>query len=337
MSAGLLGLLDDVAAIAKLAAASLDDVGSAAAKATAKAAGVVVDDTAVTPQYVHGVAANREIPIIKKIAKGSIRNKVFIILPIALILSEWAAWLLTPILMVGGTYLAFEGAEKIWGKLRGHTDHKTPAATQGPEAEKSLVAGAVRTDLILSAEIMVISLNEVAEEPFFMRLVILLVVAFAITAIVYGVVALIVRMDDAGLSLAQRSSETSQRLGRALVAGMPKVLAVISVVGTAAMLWVGGHILLVGVDELGWHAPYAFVHHVEVAIADALPGVGGFLAWCFNTLCSALIGLLVGAVVVAVMHVLPFGKGHGGHENAAHVDGLDGERGHDVPQDPTTA
>ncbi|PFG43535.1 hypothetical protein ATJ88_2233 [Isoptericola jiangsuensis] len=325
MSAGLLGLLDDVAAIARLAAASIDDVGAAAAKATAKAAGVVVDDTAVTPQYVHGVAADREIPIVKKIAVGSIRNKVLIILPVALILSQWAPWLLTPILMLGGTYLAFEGAEKIWGKLRGHTDHKTPAATEGPEAEKKLVAGAIRTDLILSAEIMVIALNEVAEEPFFARLAILLVVAVVITVIVYGVVALIVKMDDAGLALAGRESPTSQRLGRSLVSGMPKVLAVISTVGTVAMLWVGGHILLVGVDELGWHAPYDLVHHAEEAIAHAVPGIGGFLAWCFNTLCSAIIGLLVGAVVVAIMHVLPFGKGHGGGHGDAHDAAPQGE------------
>ena len=310
MSAGLLGLLDDVAAIAKLAAASLDDVGAAAAKATAKAAGVVVDDTAVTPQYVHGVAANREIPIVKKIAWGSIRNKVFYILPVALILSQWAPWLLTPILMLGGTYLAFEGAEKIWGRLRGHEGHDRPAAAVGPDAEKTLVAGAVRTDLILSAEIMVIALNEVAHEPFFSRLVILLVVALAITVVVYGVVGLIVRMDDMGLALAGRDSRGSQRVGRALVTGMPKVLAVISVVGTVAMLWVGGHILLTGTDELGWHAPYEFVHHLEEAVAHAVPGIGGFLGWLVNTFFSALVGVLVGAVVLAVVHVLPFGKKH---------------------------
>ncbi|GAA1739064.1 DUF808 domain-containing protein [Isoptericola hypogeus] len=319
MSAGLLGLLDDVAAIAKLAAASLDDVGAAAAKATAKAAGVVVDDTAVTPQYVHGVAADREIPIIKKIAWGSIRNKVLFILPAALILSQWAPWLLTPILMLGGTYLAFEGAEKIWGRLRGHSGHDAPAAAVGPEAEKTLVAGAIRTDLILSAEIMVIALNEVASEPFFSRLAILLVVALAITVIVYGVVAVIVKMDDVGLSLAGRPSAASQRLGRSLVSGMPKVLAVISVVGTVAMLWVGGHILLTGVDELGWHAPYDVVHHLEEAVAHAVPGIGGFLAWLVNTLCSAVVGVVVGAIVVAVMHVLPFGKKHAaGHDAAGH-------------------
>jgi predicted DNA repair protein MutK len=316
VSAGLLGLLDDVAAIARLAAASVDDVGLAAGRATAKAAGVVVDDTAVTPQYVRGVAAERELPIVKRIAKGSIRNKLVFILPLALILSQWAPWLLPIILMLGGTYLAFEGTEKVWGRLRGHEDHAVPATVEGEDAEKTLVAGAVRTDLILSAEIMVIALNEVADEPFWTRLAILLVVAVAITVVVYGVVGLIVKMDDIGLSLAQRSSRSSQRLGLALVAGMPKVLAAVSLIGTVAMLWVGGHILLTSSDELGWHAPYGFVHHIEENIAHAVPGIGGVLAWLFNTLCSAIVGLAVGALVVAVMHVLPFGrKDHG----AAHT------------------
>lgn len=334
MSAGLLGLLDDVAAIAKLAAASLDDVGAAAGRATAKAAGVVVDDTAVTPQYVHGVAADREIPIVKKIAIGSIRNKVLIILPIALILSQWAPWLLTPILMLGGTYLAFEGAEKIWRRVRGHTDHEKPAAAVGPDAEKTLVSGAVRTDLILSAEIMVIALDEVADQPFFSRLAILLVVALAITVIVYGVVALIVKMDDVGLSLARRSSATSRRVGRGLVSGMPKVLAVISVVGTVAMLWVGGHILLVGVDELGWHGPYEVVHHLEEAVAHAVPGIGGFLAWLVNTFFSALVGVVVGAVAVAVMHLLPFG---GDHDPRDEAPAAAGPAGAGAAGDGTTA
>ncbi|AEG44610.1 DUF808 domain-containing protein [Isoptericola variabilis] len=350
MSAGLLGLLDDVAAIARLAAASVDDVGMAAGRATAKAAGVVVDDTAVTPQYVRGVAAEREIPIVKKIARGSIRNKLVFILPGALILSQWAPWLLPVILILGGSYLAFEGTEKVWGRIRGHEDHAVPATVEGEEAEKTLVAGAVRTDLILSAEIMVIALNEVADEPFWSRLAILLVVAVAITVVVYGVVGLIVKMDDIGLSLAQRSSASSQRIGKALVAGMPKVLAVVSLVGTIAMLWVGGHILLTSSDELGWHAPYGFVHHVEEAIAHAVPGIGGVLAWLFNTVCSAIVGLAVGAVVVTVMHLLPFGrKDHGdAHETpvaedervaldvarAVEQDIAEHERGHDAAHSP---
>ncbi|KWX56585.1 DUF808 domain-containing protein [Mycobacterium sp. NAZ190054] len=307
MSGGLFALLDDVAALARLAAASVDDIGAAAGRATAKAAGVVIDDTAVTPQYVHGIAAERELPIIKRIAIGSLRNKVIFILPAALLLSQFVPWLLTPILMLGATYLCFEGAEKVWGLIRGHDAHGAPAAAAGPDAEKFMVTGAIRTDFILSAEIMVIALNEVADQPFVPRLLILLVVAVVITAAVYGVVAGIVKMDDVGLSLTQRSSAFAQKVGRGLVAGMPKLLSALSVVGTVAMLWVGGHILLVGTDELGWHAPYSLVHHGEEYVHH-VAGVGGVLGWLVNTAASAVIGLVVGALVVAVMHVLPFGR-----------------------------
>ena len=307
MSAGLLGLLDDVAALARLAAASVDDIGAAAGRATAKAAGVVVDDTAVTPQYVHGIAAERELPIIKRIAIGSLRNKLLFILPAALLLSQFLPWLLTPILMVGATYLCYEGAEKVWGRIRGHDHHAVPTTAVGEDAERQMAAAAIRTDFILSAEIMVIALNEVADQPFLPRLIILIVVALVITAAVYGVVAAIVKMDDVGLSLTQRTSRFVQRIGRGLVAGMPKLLSALSAIGTVAMLWVGGHILLVGTDELGWHAPYGFVHHVEEDIHHAVEAVGGVLAWLVNTAASAAIGLVVGAVVVAIMHVLPFG------------------------------
>ena len=309
MAGGLVGLLDDVAALAKLAAASVDDVGAAAGRATTKAAGVVVDDTAVTPQYVHGVAAERELPIIKKIAVGSLRNKLLFILPAALLLSQFLPWLLTPILMVGGAYLSYEGAEKIWEKIRGHDGHAEPVAELGPEQEQAMVKGAIRTDFILSAEIMVISLNEVADEPFLSRAIILVLVAFGITALVYGVVALIVKMDDAGLSLTQRSSRTAQRFGHGLVKAMPRLLTVISVVGTVAMLWVGGHILLAGVDELGWHSPYDAVHHLEEDVHHAVSGIGAVLGWLVNTFASAVVGLVVGAVIVAVMHVLPIKRG----------------------------
>jgi predicted DNA repair protein MutK len=317
MSAGLFGLLDDVAAIARLAAASVDDIGAAAGRATAKAAGVVIDDTAVTPQYVHGIAAERELPIIKRIAIGSLRNKILFILPAALLLSQFVPWLLTPILMLGATYLCYEGAEKVWERLRhsrGHDTHAKPVAEQGADAEKYMVTGAIRTDFILSAEIMVIALNEVADQAFFPRLIILVIVAVVITAVVYGVVAGIVKMDDVGLSLTQRSSRFAQRVGRGLVAGMPKLLAALSVIGTVAMLWVGGHILLVGSDDLGWHAPYGIVHHWEEAVRHAVDAVGGLLAWLVNTAASAVIGLVVGAIVVAIVHVLPFGRrdAHGG-------------------------
>jgi uncharacterized protein len=300
MAGGLAALLDDIAALAKLAAASIDDVGAAAGRASAKAAGVVVDDTAVTPRYVHGFTADRELPIVKRIAVGSIRNKLLIILPVALLLSQFLPWLLTPILMVGGTYLCYEGAEKIWEKLAHHEGHETPAAMVGPEHEEQMVRGAIRTDLILSAEIMVIALNDVADEPFVTRTLVLIVVAIAITALVYGVVAMIVKMDDIGLRLAERQSRTSQRIGGVLVRSMPTVLAFLSTLGMVAMLWVGGHIILNGLDELGLSWPADQLHHLEELVADATGALGGFLAWTVDTLGSAFFGLLVGAVVVAV-------------------------------------
>src|ERR671911_949208 len=214
MSAGLFGLLDDVAALARLAAASVDDIGAAAGRASVKAAGVVVDDTAVTPQYVHGLAAERELPIIRKIALGSLRNKLLIILPAILLLSQFLPFLLTPILMIGGAYLCYEGAEKIWHRLTGH--HDEHAAVEEVPDEKTIVSGAVRTDFILSAEIMVISLNEVASEAFVSRAVILAVVALGITVLVYGVVGLIVKMDDVGLHLAGRPGKRVAGFGRGL-------------------------------------------------------------------------------------------------------------------------
>ena len=300
MAGGLAGLLDDIAALAKLAAASIDDVGAAAGRASAKAAGVVVDDTAVTPAYVRGLAAERELPIIKRIALGSLRNKLLLILPVALVLSAVAPTLVEIILMLGGTYLCFEGAEKIYHRLKHDDSHDVPVVIQGPDAEEATIKGAIRTDLILSAEIMVIALKEVIDEGFLQRAIILVVVAVVITLIIYGVVALIVKMDDIGLRLAELESTSSQKIGRAMVMGMPKLLSALTVIGTAAMLWVGGHILLVGADELGWHAPYDFVHDLEKKVED-IDGIGGMLAWLINTGISALIGLIVGAIVVAVL------------------------------------
>ena len=313
MSAGLFGLLDDVAALARMAAASVDDIGAATGRATAKAAGVVIDDTAVTPQYVHGITADRELPMIKRIAIGSLRNKLVFILPAALLLSQFVPWLLTPILMIGATYLCYEGAEKAWGYLRrdkAHGGQPTSSSAAGGDAEKKMTAGAIRTDFILSAEIMVIALNEVADQSFWPRLIILVVVAIVITLAVYGVVGAIVKMDDIGLNLAERGSRIAQRVGRGLLTAMPKVLSTLSAVGTVAMLWVGGHILLQGTDTLGWHAPYGLVHHAEDFVHHAVQGVGALLAWLLNTAVSAVVGLVVGAVVVAIMHVLPTGKKH---------------------------
>ncbi len=304
MAGGLVGLFDDVAALAKLAASSIDDVGAAAGRASMKAAGVVVDDAAVTPQYVQGLAAERELPIIKKIARGSLLNKLAFILPTAILLSEIAPTLVEIILICGGSFLAYEGAHKILHALAGDDhDHDVPVAMVGPEAEAATVAGAVRTDFILSAEIMVISLKEVIDEPLVTRGIILAIVAVLITVVVYGAVALIVKMDDVGLRMAQSDSESSQRTGRSLVAAMPKVLKTLSVVGTAAMLWVGGHILLVGAEELGWHFPYDAVHDAEYAVAD-LP-LGGLIGWSVNTLISAIVGFFWGLIVVGAVASLP--------------------------------
>lgn len=297
MSGGLVGLLDDVAALARLAAASVDDVGAAASRASVKAAGVVIDDTAVTPQYVQGVAAKRELPIIWRITRGSLRNKLLIILPVALLLSQFAEWALMPLLMVGGTYLCYEGAHKILHALQRHEDHEVPATLAGPEAEQTLIAGAIRTDFVLSAEIMVIALNEVADEPFWTRVAVLGVVAVAITAVVYGVVGLIVKMDDIGLLLARRTSTFARKVGRGLVRGMPILLNVLSVVGVAAMLWVGGHLIIVGADDVGWSGPYELVHdlshHAEAA-------GGAVLGWLSGTVAAAVLGLVLGAVVVGL-------------------------------------
>ncbi len=307
MSAGLAALLDDIAALAKLAAASVDDVGAAAGRASVKAAGVVVDDTAVTPRYVSGVDPKRELPIIWRITKGSLVNKILIILPLALVLSQFAPWLLTPILMLGGTYLCYEGAEKVYEMISGGHEDTEPASEGGKEAEDSVVKGAIRTDFILSAEIMVISLNEVAHEPLLNRAIILFIVALVITLIVYGVVGLIVKMDDIGLHMARTGRAGTQAFGRGLVRAMPHVLSIISTVGVFAMLWVGGHIVLAGLDTLGLHAPYQFVHHLTEGVHH-VAGVGAFLAWLVETLCSLVLGTLWGAVIVLALHFLPFGK-----------------------------
>ena len=301
MAIGLAALLDDVALIAKTAAASVDDVGLAVGKTSAKAAGVVVDDAAVTPRFVAGVKPNRELPIIWKITKGSLRNKLLIILPIALILSWLAPWALTPLLMCGGTYLCFEGAEKIWEKLL-HKDAAEDAEEEkAAKPESEIVRGAVMTDFILSAEIMVISLNEVADQPFLNRAVVLAIVGLLITLVVYGAVGALVKMDDIGLAMAQRDSEFSQKFGRSLVKGMPYVLQVIAVIGTAAMLWVGGHILVEGLYELFWHWPHEMIHHAEEAV-----GSNAALQWIVNTFFSMIFGFIVGSIMVAIVHFLPF-------------------------------
>ncbi len=339
MAGGLFALLDDVAALARIAAASADDVAAAAGRASAKAAGVVVDDTAVTPQYLHGSAAKRELPIIKQIAIGSLRNKLLFILPAAVLLGQFLPQLLPVILIFGGAFLAYEGAHKVHERLTGHgSEADAEVSEQGeltPEHEQRTVAQAIRTDFILSAEIMVIALKEVvssdADASIWMRAIVLAVVAVLITLLVYGVVALIVKMDDVGLHLAGKQSKGSQRVGMALVAAMPRLLAAISFIGTLAMLWVGGHIFLVSLYEIGGHdgllegtglgdalhAPYDLVHHWEGEVHDAVGGpLGGLVGWLVNTVLSAVVGLVVGFAILFALR--PFGIG--GHGDAGHAD-----------------
>lgn len=293
-------------------------IAKMASSAGTKAIGVVVDDSAVTPRYVHGFSPARELPIIWRIAKGSLRNKLVFILPVALLLSQFAPLLLTPILMLGGLYLSYEGAEKLLEFISGEHKHKTdqasPVVDIGADREEQMVRGAIMTDLILSAEIMVISLNVVADADFWPRAIALVLVAIAITALVYGVVALLVKMDDIGLSLTESDSASRQRLGRALVAAMPKVMSALSVIGVVAMLWVGGHILLTGSDTLGWHLPYSLVHLLTEPV-HRVPGVGGLLAWLVDTLASAILGFVVGVVAVGLLRLLPL-RHHDPHEPA---------------------
>ncbi len=305
MASGLVALLDDIAGLTRLAAASLDDVGAAASKAGVKAAGVVVDDTAVTPRYVTGLSPKRELPIIGKIALGSVRNKLLFLLPAALILSAVAPWALAPLLMLGGAFLCFEGAEKVIEAFDGgHGEAEVETVTDPVALENQKVAGAIRTDFILSAEIMVIALREVSEYSLPMQAVTLALVAIAITAGVYGVVALIVKADDVGLYLAQRDSGLARSIGRGLVKGVPYLMSVLSVVGTAAMIWVGGGLLLHSAEEIGLAAPAHWVHHVAEGAG------GGAIGWIVNAALSGVLGLAVGAVIALLVHQVAKMRGH---------------------------
>jgi predicted DNA repair protein MutK len=315
MASGLAALLDDIAAIAKLAAASVDDIGAAAGKASVKAAGVVVDDAAVTPAYAMGFTPERELPIVGKIALGSLRNKFLFLMPGALLLSAFAPWAVTPILMVGGAYLAFEATEKIIEAFHKHEiagEKLEDLALSSQELEAEKVSGAIRTDLILSAEIMAISLASVQDEVFAIRAAALAVTALVVTGGVYGVVGLIVKMDDIGLHLAQRRSRRAQAFGRGLVKSMPVVLSGLSVIGTAAMLWVGGGIILHGLHELHLTPLPLWVEYLS-APAHQLPGVGALAAWLIEALCGAAVGLVIGAAIVGVVHLLPTKKAATGH------------------------
>jgi uncharacterized protein len=303
MPSGLVALLDDVATIAKLAAASVDDVGLAVGKAGTKAAGVVIDDTAVTPRYVTGLAPERELPIIGKIALGSLKNKLLILLPGALLLAAFLPVLIIPLLMIGGAYLAFEATEKIIEAIahdHHHEDALMDAIDDPQELENLQVAGAIRTDFILSAEIMAIALAELEASNFWLQAAALAAVGVVITAAVYGVVGLIVKLDDIGLHMVERRSKGAQAVGRSLVYGVPYLLRGLSIVGTAAMLWVGGGILLHGLEEL--HILTAIPHFVHDT-THALAGGSAALEWLLGALGSAVVGAIVAAPIVGIVHL----------------------------------
>ncbi|GGD91008.1 ABC transporter [Tsuneonella deserti] len=317
MPGGLVALLDDISVIARAAAASVDDVGVAASRAGAKAAGVVIDDAAVTPNYVTGLTPDRELPIIAKITRGSLKNKLLILLPAALLLSEFLPWAITPLLMMGGAYLSYEGAEKILERLGGAKHGETlEDPIDDPIAfEKARVGGAVRTDLILSAEIMAITLASVAAESLLARAAVLAIVGIGITVVVYGAVGIIVKMDDIGLHLARRSTPWVQRFGRALVHAMPHVLVALSAVGTVAMLWVGGGIILHGLTGLGVHGPEHVVESVRHSVQAATGALGGVLGWLAYAALSAMVGLVLGALIAVLLHSVHLVRGT--HEKAA--------------------
>jgi predicted DNA repair protein MutK len=304
MSVGLIGLLDDVTAIAKVAAASLDDVASQAARAGVKAAGVVIDDTAVTPGYVIGFEPKRELPIVGKIAAGSLRNKLLILLPAALVLSYFLPWTITPLLMLGGAYLCYEGVEKVMEAVMPHQAHEHEAqigtvAVNPQSVEDEKVASAIKTDFILSAEIMAITLAALPVGSIWKQALVLAVVAIGITAAVYGVVALIVKADDVGVAMARSGvTPVGRAVGRGIVRGMPALLKILSVIGTAAMIWVGGGIILHGLEVYGPPAIHDVVTNAAEAVAHAFPSLAAILEWAVEAAISGVIGLLIGAASI---------------------------------------
>jgi uncharacterized protein len=332
MSIGLIALLDDIAGLAKVAAASLDDVGLQAAKAGAKAAGVVIDDAAVTPRYVVGFSAARELPIVGRIALGSLKNKLLYLLPAALLLSLFAPWAITPLLMIGGAYLCYEGSEKVFEALFPHGAHQHEAAvTEATQTAQSLenekVSGAIKTDFILSAEIMAITLASIPVGSIWMQAVVLAVVGIGITVAVYGTVALIVKADDAGVAMAASNRPVSRMLGRAvpgaapsgadrslapltqvlgrgLVKGMPVLLKLLAIVGTAAMVWVGGGIIIHGLEGYGFAWLGHAIHDVAVAAGHAVPALAGAVEWLVSAAASGLVGLILGAVLIPLIHFI---------------------------------
>lgn len=295
MSTGLLALLDDVAALVKVGAASLDDVPTQVAKTTGKVSGIVIDDAAVTPKYVVGLDPVRELSIIYQIAKKSLINKVLILAPVALLLGFFAPWVIQPLLMLGGAYLCYEGYEKVHSMFSKHANAKKSGhvkAITPEQLEKARVKGAVRTDLILSAEIIAITYATVAEQPLLNQIVVMLCVAVFITIAVYGFVGLLVKADDIGLHMAKEDRHpTSRKIGRGIVKWMPIFLKFLGYVGTAAMLWVGAEIIAHGIP---------FLEHGLEALNKALSGVP-VLAWLSKAIACAIGGLILGGILEKVV------------------------------------
>ena len=279
MSVGLLAVVDDILTVA--------------IKASAKTAGVVIDDAAVTPQYVQGLAPARELRVVLKIALGSLFNKFIIIIPLALLLTAFAPWVLPWLLIIGGTYLCFEGAEKVSEWFGAHHGSDATEARD----ERKLVFGAIRTDLILSTEIMLISLSSIDPDfGIWMTLGALVIIGLGMTILVYGVVALLVKIDDVGLSLMKNSVRKVRRTGARIVRAMPVVFRVISIVGTVAMLWVGGHLVIANLAETFWHGPYDLLH----AVTHAIEAAGPVVVWVADTAISAVVGLALGLVIMGI-------------------------------------
>lgn len=304
MPSGLVALFDDVALIARAASASVDDIAAAAGRAGSKTAGVVIDDAAVTPSYVTGLSPARELPIIWSITKGSFFNKLVILLPGAIVLSEFLPGLIIWILMLGGAFLSYEGAEKVLEKLGGAKHGKTvdDVIEDPAKFEKERISGAIRTDLILSAEIMAITLNELDLDVWWERGFALGIVAIVVTVVVYGSVAIIVKLDDIGLAMAKGGSAAKRKFGEGLVNAVPYLLKFLSFIGTIAMLWVGGGIIIHGTHELGWDGIYDIAHGAEYAAAGALSAIEGLAGWFAYATVSAIVGLVLGAVIVFVLH-----------------------------------
>jgi predicted DNA repair protein MutK len=314
LSTGLIALLDDVVAIAKVAATSLDDIAAQTIKAGTKSAGVVIDDAAVTPRYVVGFAASRELPIVAKIAWGSIKNKLLFLLPAALFLSLFAPWMITPLLMLGGAYLCYEGAEKIFEAVfpdKAHThEREIGAELKDPKAmEDQRVTGAIRTDFILSAEIMAITLSAVPDSSFWIQAAVLALVGIVITLGVYGAVAIIVKADDLGLFLASQTSDSvlgklSRISGKTLVGGMPYFLSALATIGTGAMIWVGGSILVHGLAQLGIPQPEQIIHHLASYADNASQNIAGILSWIIGALGAGVVGIIIGLLLIPVTQYL---------------------------------